>query len=123
MFKTNKERYNKIKELKSNYNHYIAMIENYDQQKEAFKYNNRIEEEVEDIKKDIIKDSKYKIVCLKGIDEYDVNVIPKKDINDIQLYVVSYYLYNNAIMTDNDMIKEGFKTVRDKENKVIKKYL
>ena len=123
MFKTNKERYNKIKELKSNYNHYVAMIENYDQQKEAFKYNNRIEEEVEDIKKDIIKDSKYKIVCLKGIDEYDVNVIPKKDINDIQLYVVSYHLYNNAIMTDNDMIKEGFKTVRDKENKVIKKYL
>ena len=123
MFKTNKERYNKIKELKSNYNHYVAMIENYDQQKEAFKYNDRIEEEVEDIKKDIIKDSKYKIVCLKGIDEYDVNVIPKKDINDIQLYVVSYHLYNNAIMTDNDMIKEGFKTVRDKENKVIKKYL
>jgi hypothetical protein len=123
MFKTNKERYNKIKELKSNYNYYVNMIENYDQQKQAFKYNDRIEKEVEDIKKDIIKDSKYKIVCLKGIYQYDVNVIPKRCKDDIQLYVLSYHLYNNAIMTDNDMIKEGFKTVRDKENKVIKKYL
>jgi hypothetical protein len=65
-----------------------------------------------------------KLNNLKGIYEYDVLVIPKKDINDIQLYVLlSYHLYNNAIMTDDDMIKEGFKTVRDKENKVIKKYL